>query len=632
MLVAGTAALDACVAGRAPFSLRAQGPPTCLFLSCVSRFHSTAAALPSRLRLWLALRPVILLASVLFIALLLSGCPPTRTVGRVQLRTAISTQLVETASGTTDSVALCEPTELPLGGGYAVFPGPNAPPSSRAKASLPAIVGSYPYINHHVANAKVSGWVVEVLNEDPRSHGYNWDSLVLAFAYCATAPNARAIVPDPQTTTIQPDPPLALYPEYTEVMTAFCPSGFTVTSGGFLTTPHATWRNSPLMNAFVTRSTPCCDSNNPTGWKVQQWPLNYPDPFTTQVYVLCVQGLGGARIVSADALVLNSGGGIFQSGDFTVTTPACASDEISTGGGFWKPNDQFPPEYNPREDYPEQRPFGAYNLAFQVGVSESANQFYAWSITGYGERNLYQAGLHPATFVRVRGICLKVPEALRTPSIRIVLPQAGSLFTVQPGADRTGSVEFVADAKDAAGQPLPNEDITWSVDGGPTFGTGARVDHWLAGSCATPPEPPQPHVVRATATDSAGLQANDMVNVFTGCALGDHAPAIGIVSPAAGSNFPVPVGTTQTDLVIFTADARELPSGNPITGANVVWMDSRDGVLGTGATLAAALSGVASCVTPHTVTVTATDSAGKSASDRVTIGAGGASGGQVCPP
>ena len=100
--------------------------------------------------------------------------------------------------------------------------------------------------------------------------------------------------------------------------------------------------------------------------------------------------------------------------------------------------------------------------------------------------------------------------------------------------------------------------------------------------------------------------------------------SVKITSPTDMSSFRESTpGSGHTNPITFTAIATD-PSGNSLTGAALQW--TVDGnPFGTGETLSATLTAGSCSIFPHKVKVTATDSAGHSASDTITVFAG-----QIC--
>ena len=88
-----------------------------------------------------------------------------------------------------------------------------------------------------------------------------------------------------------------------------------------------------------------------------------------------------------------------------------------------------------------------------------------------------------------------------------------------------------------------------------------------------------------------------------------HAPTAAISSPSSLSSF------VEGDLITFTGSASDPEDGN-LGGGSLVWTSSlKDGAIGTGTSLT--LSDLS--VGIHTITLTATDSAGKTGKAVVTI-------------
>jgi hypothetical protein len=94
--------------------------------------------------------------------------------------------------------------------------------------------------------------------------------------------------------------------------------------------------------------------------------------------------------------------------------------------------------------------------------------------------------------------------------------------------------------------------------------------------------------------------------------------AVKITSPVDGSSFPGVPGTGQTDPITFTAIATD-GSGAPATGVTFQWTDNGTSFGTTGATFSASLTAANCEDIHHKITVTATDSAGHSASDAILV-------------
>lgn len=96
-------------------------------------------------------------------------------------------------------------------------------------------------------------------------------------------------------------------------------------------------------------------------------------------------------------------------------------------------------------------------------------------------------------------------------------------------------------------------------------------------------------------------------------------PSVVILTPANESFYRF-----DTDVINFTATALD-GSGAPLSGSSVTWSSDFDGFLGTGTSLQHTLRGGPCGIATHNVTVTVTDSTGKTASDTVIVYVG-----QIC--
>src|SRR5581483_6137227 len=173
------------------------------------------------------------------------------------------------------------------------------------------------------------------------------------------------------------------------------------------------------------------------------------------------------------------------------------------------------------------------------------------------------------------------------PTIAITSPADGA--TVTPGT----TAHLVAAASDADEASIGNA-VVWtsSLDG--TLGTGGVLDVTTLRSGT--------HTITAMVTDQSGESAAAHVTLLV-----NAAPTVAITSPAAGTTF------APRETVPLAATAADLEDGD--LGAAIAWTSSLDGALGTGATLPIGTlrSGA------HTITATATDAGGRSASATVGI-------------
>lgn len=173
-----------------------------------------------------------------------------------------------------------------------------------------------------------------------------------------------------------------------------------------------------------------------------------------------------------------------------------------------------------------------------------------------------------------------------SPTCTISAPVDG---TSQPYDD---DFTFVASASDPEDGALSGASVVWtsSLDG--VLGTGLSITTMLE---------PGDHTITCTATDSGGLTGIDSIGVTS-------------QSPVAQINHPGDGETRSSAMPIaFVGIGRDLEDG-PLTGASLVWTSNLDGMLGTGPTFTRTLS-----AGTNVVTLTATDSAGNTGTDSITL-------------
>jgi hypothetical protein len=175
-------------------------------------------------------------------------------------------------------------------------------------------------------------------------------------------------------------------------------------------------------------------------------------------------------------------------------------------------------------------------------------------------------------------VTLTVAGPNRGPGVAITAPADGT--TVAAGA----AVGFAASANDAEDGDL-SAAILWSSSLVGPLGSGA--------SLALTSLPAGTHLVTASVTDSGGLSGKATVTVTV-----DARPIVTIASPS--NNLTVKAGTP----IAFVASATDLEDGN--LSARLTWTSSKEGVLGTGASLTRALKTKGT----HVITASVTDSAG----------------------
>ena len=159
------------------------------------------------------------------------------------------------------------------------------------------------------------------------------------------------------------------------------------------------------------------------------------------------------------------------------------------------------------------------------------------------------------------------------------------------------TVTFDGEATDPEDGLLSGSDVDWwsSIDGSLGSGTQVVTSALSVGS----------HTVTFTATDDDGAQGSDSVTITVNPP-GNTAPTVSITGGGGTYN--------GGDTVTFTGTGTD-PEDGTLSGGDLEWSSSTDGVLGTGTTLATSSLSVGS----HTITLVGTDSGGASATDQVTV-------------
>lgn len=180
------------------------------------------------------------------------------------------------------------------------------------------------------------------------------------------------------------------------------------------------------------------------------------------------------------------------------------------------------------------------------------------------------------------------------PMAFITTPATGAVFV------EGDAVTFEGGANDPEDGALSGSSLIWSssIDG--SMGLGNRVS-------LTRPSLGV-HTILLTAIDSKGLEAFTSITVEIAPVGTNLPPRVTVTAPASNASF------IAGDAVVFTGTAID-PEDGSLIDSSLGWKSSVDGALGTGVTVTRSdLSlGV------HTVTLTATDSQGRSASDQVVI-------------
>ncbi|AFU58858.1 putative peptidase [Candidatus Nitrososphaera gargensis Ga9.2] len=187
------------------------------------------------------------------------------------------------------------------------------------------------------------------------------------------------------------------------------------------------------------------------------------------------------------------------------------------------------------------------------------------------------------------------------PSPRIIWPPNNSEF-------RTGqSIEFRGFAYDLD-ESISDSNLSWTSNIDGPIGTGRTTSRTLSEGV---------HTITLQATDLYGAtgETSIVVNVVSGVGI----PEPEITSPRNGAQF----FTGQT--ITFEGRAIDEEDGE-LPGSSLEWRSSRDSLLGTGNTISVVLSGPPTPCRPefigHTITLTATDSDGNSATSQIIVSVG----------
>ena len=184
------------------------------------------------------------------------------------------------------------------------------------------------------------------------------------------------------------------------------------------------------------------------------------------------------------------------------------------------------------------------------------------------------------------------------PVVTITQPTAGATIPWGP------PVVLRATAVDPFDGPLPEASIAWTIDGHPVT---------LDSLHSIPTLAPGPHTAVATATDNRGAGVERS-------GTGTSAPVQFTVGPMTAFSAWIvtpadfaQIGDAFSAAVTFTAGS----SGG--TDVHYTWRDDVDGPLGSGQTIHHTLTGGLDFQRTHHVTVTATDSHGRTASKTITV-------------
>jgi len=198
---------------------------------------------------------------------------------------------------------------------------------------------------------------------------------------------------------------------------------------------------------------------------------------------------------------------------------------------------------------------------------------------------LLSEGNHKITAMIVDSDGLKASKEINI-SVKNTSPQPIITSPVsQTQIDLEEQVTLVGNATDLQDGVIPPESLTWSSDRDGYLGEGesVTVGNLSAGW----------HLITLTAVDSKGMEGSTSINlnVYVGI------PTVNILQPAGGQQFKFGANIT------LEGSANDDQDG-VLSGNNLVWTSSLDGVLGTGTLLT--LSNLT--IGTHTIRLEATDS------------------------
>jgi len=178
------------------------------------------------------------------------------------------------------------------------------------------------------------------------------------------------------------------------------------------------------------------------------------------------------------------------------------------------------------------------------------------------------------------------------PTVTITSPRDGEDYL------HGETIGFAGTANDPEDGRLTGGSLVWTASPGGTIGTGesCTCDYLSIGT----------HTIRFTARDSqsASASASITINIVPS----NRPPDVTILGPADGATF------FAGESIVFSGSATD-PEDGPLTGDNLVWTAGILDEIGTGELFTYDELPVAT----HTITLTATDSEGASASESITI-------------
>lgn len=177
------------------------------------------------------------------------------------------------------------------------------------------------------------------------------------------------------------------------------------------------------------------------------------------------------------------------------------------------------------------------------------------------------------------------------PVVTLMAPESGASFTAGT------SIVFEGSATDAEDGAITGDALAWSSDLDGALGLGGRIETALVTEGT--------HTITLTATDAEGLSGSASLTVVV---TPSNVPTVTITSPEDGHQASI------GESIVFRATV-QAPPGADVANGDIVWTSSLDGQIGIGAEIRTGLATEGA----HTITCTATDSAGESGSATVTV-------------
>lgn len=176
------------------------------------------------------------------------------------------------------------------------------------------------------------------------------------------------------------------------------------------------------------------------------------------------------------------------------------------------------------------------------------------------------------------------------PTATINFPENGAELNEGEG------ITFSGTGSDPEDGVLSGNALVWrsNKDGQIGIGTFPFVSYLSSGT----------HTITLSVTDSDGAAGTDTVALT----IGNTAPTATIKNPSGGGIF------SSSDLIVFNGTGTDEEDGN-LYGGNLVWVSSRDGLIGTGTNFSVSNLSVGD----HLVTLTVTDRNGAVDSESITI-------------